>query len=100
MLSERRDGVLISVRVIPRAGRSGIAGTRDGALLVRLNAAPVDNAANSELIEVIAHALGVPKRSVTIEAGEKSRRKTLHVTGVSAAAISSKLRSFSRFELR
>jgi uncharacterized protein len=93
MLSERRDGVLISVRVIPRAARSGIAGTRDGALLVRLNAAPVDNAANSELIEVIADALGVPKRAVTIEAGEKSRRKTLHVAGVSAAAVSSKLSS-------
>ena len=60
MLSAARDGVLITVRVAPRAARSGIAGTRDDALLVRLNAAPVDGAANAELIDVIADAMGYP----------------------------------------
>jgi len=33
------DGALLDVRVIPRAGKSGVAGLRDGALLVRLAAA-------------------------------------------------------------
>ncbi len=83
MLSQTKDGVIIAVRVVPRAGRSGIAGTREGALLVRLNAAPVDGAANAELIEVIADAMGVPKRSISITAGEKSRRKTVQVSGLS-----------------
>ena len=83
MLSQTKDGVIIVVRVVPRAGRSGIAGTRDGALLVRLNAAPVDGAANAELIDVIADAIDVPKRSISITAGEKSRRKTVHVSGLS-----------------
>ena len=83
MLSQTKDGVIIAVRVVPRAGRSGIAGTREGALLVRLNAAPVDGAANAELIEVIADAMGVPKRSISITAGEKSRRKAVQVSGLS-----------------
>jgi uncharacterized protein (TIGR00251 family) len=83
MLSKTKDGVTIVVRVVPRAGRAGIAGTREGALLVRLNAAPVDGAANAELIEFIADALDVPKRSISITAGEKSRRKTVHVSGLS-----------------
>ncbi len=83
MLSKTKDGVTIGVRVVPRAGRAGIAGTREGALLVRLNAAPVDGAANAELIEFIADALDVPKRSISITAGEKSRRKTVHVSGLS-----------------
>lgn len=87
-------GVLIDVRVVPRSGRSGLAGTRDGALLVRLNAAPVEGAANAELVEVIADALGVPKRAVTIVAGERSRTKRVSVEGVSehhaAAALASK----------
>jgi uncharacterized protein (TIGR00251 family) len=95
MLTDRADGVVIAVRVIPRAGRSGVAGTRDGALLVRLNAAPVDNAANAELIEVIAGALGVPRRSVTITSGERSRRKTVFVAGVSVATVSSRLERMS-----
>lgn len=91
MLSAAKGGVLIAVRVVPRAARSGVAGVRDGALLVRLNAAPVEGAANAELIEVIAEAIGVPKRAVSIAAGEKSRRKTVHVTGVSVDEVRGKL---------
>jgi uncharacterized protein (TIGR00251 family) len=87
MITETPAGVIIDVRVIPRAGKSGIAGTRAGALLVRLNAAPVEGAANAELIDVIARALGVPKRSVTIVAGERSRQKRVGVAGVSAAQV-------------
>jgi uncharacterized protein (TIGR00251 family) len=83
VLRSTDDGVLIDVRVIPRAGRSGVAGTRDGALLVRLNAAPVEGAANAELVEVIAKTLGVPKRSVTIVAGARSRQKRVGIVGVS-----------------
>ncbi len=64
-----------------------MAGTRDGALLVRLNAAPVEGAANAELIEVIAEALGVPRRAVSIAAGEKSRRKIVRVSGLSVDEV-------------
>jgi uncharacterized protein len=92
MLSQAKDGVIVTVRVVPRAGRSGLAGTREGALLVRLNAAPVEGAANAELIEVIADTIGVPKRSVSITAGEKSRRKTVHVSGVSVDEVRARLR--------
>jgi uncharacterized protein (TIGR00251 family) len=91
MLSRAQNGVLITVRVVPRSGRSGLAGTRDGAVLVRLNAAPVDGAANAELIEVIAGALGVPRRAVAIATGLKSRRKTVHVSGVSEEEVRAKL---------
>ena len=78
-------GILIDVRVIPRSGRSGVAGVRDGTLLVRLNAPPVEGAANAELVEVIADALSVPKRSVAIVAGERARQKRVRVEGVSVA---------------
>ena len=75
----------IDVRVIPRAGRSGFAGLRDGALLVRLAAAPVDGAANDELIKLVARALGVPKRDVTIVSGERSRSKRIRVANIDRA---------------
>ena len=91
MLSRAQDGVLIMVRVIPRSGRSGIAGTRDGAVLVRLNAPPVDGAANAELIELIADAIGVPKRAVSIASGAKSRSKTIQVSGVCEDHVRSNL---------
>ncbi|PYR58787.1 MAG: hypothetical protein DMF91_16325, partial [Acidobacteria bacterium] len=57
------DGVILAVRVIPRARKSEIAGTRDGALLVRLAAPPVEGAANDALIEFLAKRLGAPRRA-------------------------------------
>jgi uncharacterized protein (TIGR00251 family) len=64
---------------------------RGDAVLVRLHAAPVDGAANAELIEVLADALGVPKRAVSIVAGERARQKRVRVEGVTLDFIRSKL---------
>jgi len=83
--------VLIDVRVIPRAGKSGISGVRDNAVLVRLNAPPVEGAANAELIEVLAEAFDVPKRAVAIISGDKSRQKRVRIDGVTLAHAASRL---------
>jgi uncharacterized protein (TIGR00251 family) len=74
--------VFIDVRVIPRASKSGLAGMRDGAVLVRVNAPPVEGAANAALIDVLADALRVPRRAVTIVSGQRSRLKRVRVEGV------------------
>jgi uncharacterized protein (TIGR00251 family) len=76
---------LLTIRVIPRSGRAGPAGIRGDAILIRLNAPPVEGAANEELIELLADLLEVPKRSVTIVGGERSRNKRVRVEGVDAA---------------
>lgn len=72
--------------MLPRAGRPGIAGARDGALLVKVKAAPVDGAANDELTELLARALHVPRGRVTIASGARGRLKRIHVTGIDAAS--------------
>jgi uncharacterized protein len=91
MISIASGGIIISVRVVPRAGRSEIAGVRDGALLVRLNAPPVDGAANAELIEVLADALAVPKRDISIASGATSKQKRVRISGISADRAASRL---------
>lgn len=92
VLTTTTEGVLLAVRVVPRAARAGLAGTRENALLVRLHAAPVDGAANAELIEVLADALGVPRRALSIAVGERSRRKTVLIRGLSADELASRIR--------
>ncbi|MEZ5286948.1 MAG: DUF167 domain-containing protein [Vicinamibacterales bacterium] len=72
----------LAVRVVPRASKTGVAGTRDGAVLVRIGAAPVDGAANAELVETLARALGVPRRAVSIAAGSASRSKRVRIDGL------------------
>ena len=91
MIQSTADGVIVSVRVIPRAGKSGVAGTRGGALLVRLTAPPVEGAANAQLIDVMASALGVPKRAVSIVSGERARQKRVHIAGIDAATAETRL---------
>jgi len=81
----------LEIRVIPRAGRSGFAGLRDGALLVRLAAAPVDGAANDELIALIAKALRIPKRDITIVSGERARSKRIRIAGIDREQALAKL---------
>jgi uncharacterized protein len=92
VISSSLDGVDIQVRVMTRASRPGLAGMRDGALIVRLQSAPIDNAANEELIERVAAMLRVPKRAVSIAGGEKTRNKRLHVAGLDVPTARSRLR--------
>ena len=59
----------------------------DYQLLVRIAAAPVDDAANEALIELLARVLGVAKRSVDIVGGHRGRTKRVAIAGLSAAEV-------------
>jgi uncharacterized protein len=85
MIDVTPDGIVLSVRVIPRAGRAGLGGTRDDAVLVRLGAAPVEGAANVELVATLAEAFGVSRRHVTIVSGARARHKRVRIAGIDAA---------------
>jgi uncharacterized protein (TIGR00251 family) len=84
-------GCIINVRVIPRSTRSCVDGARAGAWLVRLRTPPVDGAANAELIEVLAAALGVPRRAIAIVGGDRSRTKRVRIEGLDEATVAARL---------
>lgn len=86
-VTPRDGGVRFGVHVQPRSSRSGVDGVHGEALRVRVNAPPVDGAANEAVVEVLATALGVPRRAVSIVAGHASRSKVVEVTGVDAARV-------------
>ena len=91
MIRDAPDGAIVTVKVIPRAGTTALAGTRDDTLLIRLAAAPVEGAANTALIDLLANILGVPKRQVAIISGKRSRTKRVKVMGVAAEVIRQRL---------
>jgi uncharacterized protein YggU (UPF0235/DUF167 family) len=76
--------VEFDVRVIPRARKTEIGGVRDGVLVVRLAAPPVENAANDALVEFLARLVDVPRRSITLRSGAKSRLKRIAIAGITA----------------
>ena len=86
------DGVVLTVRVTPRSRRNAIGGFVDlgggrNALAVRLAAPPVDGAANALLCKFIAEQLSIIPRKLRLISGEKSRIKTLRITGSAAAMM-------------
>ena len=88
MIRTTAQGVEIDVRVIPRAKKTERAGTREGALLVRLAAPPVEGAANDALVAFLASELALPRRSIRILSGERGRTKRVLVQGLTADAVS------------
>lgn len=89
--TERGGALFFTVRVVPRASRSHIAGEHDGALRVRVAAPPVDGAANEELIRTLARALHLPSRAVEITSGHASQVKRVRVTGAERSQLESLL---------
>ena len=71
--------------VKPRSSRDAIEGEREGALVVRLMAPPVEGEANAALARVLGRALDVPPSSVRIVSGATGRRKRVHVSGLNVA---------------
>ncbi|HET7696402.1 MAG TPA: DUF167 domain-containing protein [Vicinamibacterales bacterium] len=73
---------VLAIRVIPRSPRTRVDGRRGDAILIRLNAPPVDGAANDALVAFLSDALAVPRRSIAIVSGLTSRDKRVRVEGM------------------
>lgn len=84
----------IRVKVRPRAPRTELRGiAADGTLDIRLKAAPVDGAANQELLRFLGRKLlGVAPSSLRVVRGATSRDKTVGVTGLTAEEVAARLR--------
>ena len=85
--TEKAGTVTFKVQVVPRASRSEIVGEHAGVLRVRIAAPPVDGAANEELVRLLARALGVSTRALTITRGNTSKLKVIRAKGVSPEAL-------------
>jgi len=82
---DTENGLTLRVRVQPRASKDALAGERDGALVVRLKAPPVDGAANEALARFLGDALEVAPSAVRIVSGASGRNK-LVATSIPATA--------------
>lgn len=85
----------IALHVKPNARSEGVAWTAaDGcdAIEVRSMAPPREGAANEDVIKQMSKALGVPKTSIVLVAGMKSKDKVIALAE-SADAILDKLRA-------
>lgn len=79
----RRDGerITLTLHIQPGAKRTEVAGLHDGALKIRVAAAPVEGQANARLLEFLKKAFDVPSSQVILRQGSSGRRKVVEIQG-------------------
>jgi uncharacterized protein (TIGR00251 family) len=81
----------LELKIIPNAPRNEVVGWLGPALKVKVHAPAREGRANDELLDFLAEKLGVPRRSVTLLRGDKSRQKIVRLTGLDLAAVRARL---------
>jgi len=90
-LSIRPDGVLLAVKLQPRASRNEIGAPLGDELKIKVTAPPVDAAANQALVEFLAEKLDCPRGRVELLRGHTSRHKTILLHGFKPEDVLPKL---------
>ncbi len=84
-------GCTLELKIIPNAPRNEIVGWLGPALKVKVHAPALAGRANDELLAFLAGKLGVPRRSVCLLRGDKSRQKVVRIAGLDAYELKSRL---------
>jgi uncharacterized protein len=90
-LRARPDGVLLSVKLQPRASSNEIGEALGGELRIKVTAPPVEAAANEALLKILAQQLHCPRNRVDIVRGHTSRHKTVKLYGLRPEEVIAKL---------
>lgn len=94
-LKQHADGVIISVKVQPRASRDEIGDVLGNELKIKVTAPPVDSAANEALVRFVAATLQCSRGDIQLVRGKTSRHKQLFVRGLTIEDAAAKLRRAS-----
>ena len=92
-LTAQSDGVLLTIKLQPRASANEIGEPLGAELRIRVTAPPVDAAANEALIRLLAATLDCPRGKIELVRGHTSRHKVVKVYGVTVAGVLPKLRA-------
>ncbi len=77
----KRD-IILDIKVITNAKKNEVVGKRDGKLVIKLNALPIQGRANKKLVDFLAEFFDVRKSDVTILKGAAAHTKRVEVRGV------------------
>lgn len=82
-LRVQSDGVLLSIKLQPRASADEIGEPLGNELRIKVTAPPVDSAANEALVHFLAESLDCARNQVELVRGHTSRHKVVKLHGLS-----------------
>ncbi len=93
-LKAQGDGVVLSIKVQPRASKNEIGEAMGAELKVKVTAPPVDSAANEAVLRLLADVLDCPRGSVQLIRGNTSRHKQILIQRMPLETVVAKLGAF------
>jgi hypothetical protein len=87
----QENGILLSVKLQPRASRNEIGDALGAELRIKVTAPPVDAAANEALVVLLAKTLDCPRSKVELLRGHTSRHKTVMIYGLTTETLLARL---------
>lgn len=92
MNSSERVSCRLAIKAIPNAPRNEFVGWLGDALKVKVHAPAIEGRANDELCAYLANVLGISRRSIRVEIGDKSRQKVVQIDGLTLASVRERLK--------
>ena len=83
---------VLRVHVVPNAKSDSVVGEYGGAIKIKLRAAAVEGKANAALIRFLTEQLKLPRHSIVLERGHKSRDKLIRIDGLTEEDVRKRIR--------
>ncbi|MDY7107908.1 MAG: DUF167 domain-containing protein [Planctomycetota bacterium] len=90
-VEQHGEDVLLHIKAVPGASRDQVAGVVGDRLKVRISAPPEGGKANKAICRLLAKALGMKAKDVTIVSGQTSPEKVIRIAGARADQVVEKL---------
>ena len=90
-LKDTPTGVVLCLKVQPRASRTEIGKVEGAELKVKVTAPPVDSAANEAVLRLLSDLLDRPRGAVELIRGQTSRHKQVLIRGTTPERVRAKL---------
>jgi uncharacterized protein YggU (UPF0235/DUF167 family) len=84
-------GILLPVQAFPGSRKNAVNGVRQGRLMVCVTQAREKRKANEAIVEILADALGLKRRQISLISGETSPLKKFLITGLELADLSQRI---------
>jgi len=82
---------ILRIHVVPNAKSDRVAGIHGDAIKIKLRASAVEGKANAALIRFLADHLKLPRHSIALERGHRSRDKLIRIHGAASEKTRSRL---------
>jgi len=90
------NGITFWLKIKPRSRHQRLLRSAAGDLCLELTAPPVEGKANEAAVDFLARSLHLPRSSIELVTGAKSRRKLFRITADSAQQMIARLEALAQ----